>query len=233
MSATGGRALGAMDEFTRPSQILPRTSRAARTPSRSIDPPATNPEAGTPRLARDPVGLVEQAQAGDRFAFEALVEQRLDWAFRTARAILGSEADARDATQETFIHAWRELPRLRDPERFDSWLGRILVNSCRQALRGRRRRFVREIAASDLNYEVAAVDCRGEAPDDRAASADALERAFERLSADERWVLVLHHLEHQPLAEIAAMLAIPVGTAKSRLFAARQALARALEAELR
>ena len=179
------------------------------------------------------MGLVEQAQAGDRSAFEALVEQRLDRAFRTARAILGSEADARDATQETFIHAWRELPRLRDPERFDSWLGRILVNSCRQALRGRRRRFVREIAASDLNYEVATVDCRGEAPDDRAASADALERAFERLSADERWVLVLHHLEHQPLAEIAAMLAIPVGTAKSRLFTARQALARALEAELR
>jgi RNA polymerase sigma-70 factor (ECF subfamily) len=184
-------------------------------------------------LATDPIGLVERAQAGDRSAFEALVEQRLDRAFRTARAILGSEADARDATQETFIHAWRELPRLRDPDRFDPWLGRILVNSCRQALRGRRRRFVREIAASDLNYEAATVACRGESPDDRAASADALERAFERLSADERSVLVLHHLEHRPLAEIAAMLAIPLGTAKSRLFAARQALARALEAELR
>jgi len=184
----------------------------------------------------DPTGvvaLVERAQAGDRAAFERLVERRLDRAYRTARAILGNEADARDATQEAFLDAWRQRARLRDPARFDAWLGRILVNSCRETLRGRRRRAVREIAAGDLLDPLDAVPARDPAPDERTASLDTLERAFERLPAPERAILVLHHLEHQPLAEIAATLDVPVGTVKSRLHAARHSLERALEAELR
>jgi len=179
------------------------------------------------------VALVARAQAGDRAAFEQLIERRLDPAFRTARAILGNEADARDATQEAFLRAWRERRRLRDPARFDAWLGRILVNSCREVLRGRRRRAVREIAASDLIDPVDSVPARGPAPDERTASIDTIERAFERLPAGERVILVLHHLERQPLAEIAATLDVPVGTVKSRLHAARHSLERAMEAELR
>jgi RNA polymerase sigma-70 factor (ECF subfamily) len=166
-------------------------------------------------------------------AFEALVARRLDRAFGTARAILGNEADARDATQEAFLHVWRDLPKLREPEHFDAWLSRILVNSCRQVMRGRRRRFVREIAASDLFDPVETVATRDDPPDVALAESDAIERAFDRLSADERTILVLHHLEERPLIEIAATLAIPTGTAKSRLHAARHALERALEAELR
>ena len=179
------------------------------------------------------VALVERARAGDRAAFERLVERRLDRAYRTARAILGNDADARDATQEAFLDAWRQRARLRDPARFDAWLGRILVNSCRETLRGRRRRAVREIAAGDLLDPLDAVPARDPAPDERTASLDTLERAFERLPAPERAILVLHHLEHQPLAEIAATLDVPVGTVKSRLHAARHSLERALEAELR
>jgi RNA polymerase sigma factor (sigma-70 family) len=176
--------------------------------------------------------LVERAQSGDHYAFDALVERELHGAHRTARAILGNDADARDATQEAFIHAWRELPRLRDPERFDAWLRAIVVNSCRKALRGRRRRQVREIAIGDPIEQLADVASRDQAPDDQVAATEALERSFERLSADERAILVLHHLERQTLVEIAATLAIPVGTAKSRLSAARRQLEQALEVEL-
>ncbi len=177
--------------------------------------------------------LVARARVGDRAAFARLVERRLDATYRIARAILGSEADACDATQDAFLLAWRERARLRDPGRFDAWLGRIVVNSCRQLLRGRRRRFVREIAASDVLETIDIVPARDPAPDDRAAWLDALERAFEHLDTDERALLALHHLERWPVARIAAALDIRVGTVKSRLYAARQSLERAMEAELR
>ncbi len=180
-----------------------------------------------------PAALVELARAGDRLAFGALVERRLDAAYRIARAILGDEADARDATQETFLAAWRDLRRLRDVQRFDAWFDRILVNSCRQTLRRRGRRTIHEIAASELIDPVDELRASGEAPDDRTVSLDTLERAFERLSPTDRTILVLHHLEGRPVEAIAAQFAIPSGTAKSRLHAARAALERALEAELR
>jgi len=176
--------------------------------------------------------LVERAQSGDHRAFDALVERELGGVHRTARAILGNDADARDATQEAFIHAWRELPRLRDTERFDAWLRAIVVNTCRKAIRGRRRRLVREIAIGDPGERLTGVASHDQGPDDQVATTEALERSFERLSADERAILVLHHLERRPLAGIAATLAIPVGTAKSRLSAARRHLERALELEL-
>lgn len=176
------------------------------------------------------VDLVDRARAGDRRAFELLLDARLDRALGTAVAILGNEADARDATQEAFLRAWRELRQLRDSDRFDAWFTRILVNCCRTALRGRRRLTVREIPMDDLPE----LDDRaaGEGNGDQ-ASLDAIEHAFERLSIAQRTILVLHHLEQRPVADIAARLGIPVGTAKSRLFAARQALERALEVELR
>jgi RNA polymerase sigma-70 factor (ECF subfamily) len=179
------------------------------------------------------VALVERAQAGDRMAFERLVERRLDRAYRIARAILGNDADARDATQDAFLDAWRQRTRLRDPARFDAWLGRILVNGCRQLRRGRGRRAVREIVIADLADPIDTIAAPDPMPDEQTVALDTLERAFERLAVPERTILVLHHLEHQPVAEIAATLRVPVGTVKSRLHAARHALERALEAELR
>jgi RNA polymerase sigma-70 factor (ECF subfamily) len=205
---------------------------AGRVVERDGSVPRTSPGSALP-LVTVTATLVERARAGDRAAFSALLERRVDRAYGTARAILGNESDARDATQEAFVHAWRDLPRLRDSERFDAWLGRILMNCCREALRGRRRRVVHEIAASDAHDPVGILAARGEPPDERAVSLDRLERAFERLSAGERSILALHHLEHRPLTEIAAVLAIPVGTAKSRLHAARRTLEQALEAEHR
>lgn len=166
--------------------------------------------------------LVVRAQRGDRDAFALLIEPRTGTLLHAARAILGDNWDAYEAAQETLIAAWVQLPTLRDADRLDAWLNRTLVNRCRDALRKRRRG--REI-------DLSATEIAG--PDTTAARIDeaAVLAAFERLSVDERHILVLHHLHDLPLAQIAVQLRIPVGTAKSRLWSARRALERALEAE--
>lgn len=171
--------------------------------------------------------LVERARAGDPAAFEALLRDRIDPLFRTAWAILGSEADARDATQEACISAWRQLPRLRDAEAFDGWLHRVLVNACRMALRRRGR--VREVAIAPI-HERATLTTPDPGGYDET---DAISRAFDRLSLDHRTILVLHHLRHELVASIATALGIPPGTVKSRLHAARIALESALAGERR
>lgn len=178
---------------------------------------------GTPVDAR----LVERAGAGEAAAFEALIAPRLDGLFRAAWAIVGDEADARDATQDACVSAWRHLPRLRDVDSFDAWLARVLVNSCRMLLRRRRR--VREIRMPE------GFDTEGSRADraDRFADVEAVARAFDALDVDARSLLVLHHLRHEPIARIGAALGIPEGTVKWRLHAARRALERALQGESR
>ncbi len=162
--------------------------------------------------------LLLRARAGDREAFELIVLAKGEPLFRTALAILGSEADARDATQETFIAAWSSFARLRDPERFDAWLGRILINECRMALRKRRR--VREVAVDEMPV-----------PANRAPALDSTEfdDAFARLTVDQRALLVLHHVHGYGVREIGAWLGIPSGTVKWRLNRARNALRKELE----
>lgn len=176
--------------------------------------------------------LVPLAQGGDADAFDALIGPRIDRSFRTAVAILGNEADARDAVQEASLSAWRELPRLRDVDRFDAWLGRILVNACRHVRRTSKRRAVHEIPAASFGDTLPdPVDPYRPTIGDDAAQLDALERAFDRLTVDHRAVLVLHHLRGRSLDDIAAELAVPLGTVKSRHHAARRALVAAMEAE--
>lgn len=176
--------------------------------------------------------LVERARTGDRDAFDALVRSRMDAVYRTSLAILGEQADAADATQETFVSAWRHTADLRDPELFDAWLGRINLNACRAQLRRRKHRDVREIhmPEPDEGPEPASTE---RLPADRTADADVFDRAFARLSVDDRAVLVLHHLQERPVAEIAATLGSPEGTIKSRLHRARAALESALAKESR
>ena len=83
----------------------------------------------------DDATALREARSGNPAAFEAIAAGRLDGAFRFASAILGSGADATDATRNAFVAAWRELPRLRDLDQFDAWLDRILLNECRMRLR--------------------------------------------------------------------------------------------------
>jgi RNA polymerase sigma-70 factor (ECF subfamily) len=200
--------------------------------------------------------LVGRARHGDLDAYTALAGARLAAMTRTATAILGDETEAHDAVQEALISIWRELPTLREADRFEAWAGRILVNACRHALKRRVRSRVREIRLSQEPADGPGfADPRGGARDFDAAGGardfdaaglavvsgraesmgndDALNRAFERLDAEQRALLVMHHLEERPVAEIAAIFGIPIGTAKSRLFAARRALQNALDREWR
>lgn len=167
--------------------------------------------------------LVARARAGDVDAFEQLVRERADRVVRLAMAIVADETEARDVAQEAFITAWRQLGDLRDADRFEAWLTRIVVNKARMALRSQRRRRVREIPAAEMTALVG--QGRTAMPD---GDAGRLAGALDALDPDRRAILALHHLEGWSVAEIAANLEIPVGTAKSRLFAARQALERAL-----
>jgi RNA polymerase sigma-70 factor (ECF subfamily) len=172
---------------------------------------------------------IRRAQTGDVEAFTALVAGRVEAMQRTAMAILGHQADAGDVVAESLAAIWRELPRLRDPLAFDAWSTRIVVHACRRRLRGRGRARVRELTIDAAEAGRSLPSSAG--PADDVADRMALERAFDRLDADARAILVLHHLDGRALQEVAAILGIPVGTAKSRLFAARRALERALESE--
>ncbi len=166
-------------------------------------------------------------------AFDRVIRTRLDRLFRMAVGILRSEADARDAVQDACVKAWRELPNLRDRDKFDAWLAQILVNHCRSALRHRRRTQVREI-----NVDVAGLDDghphdRRRTETDAVPEVEAIRRAFERLDGSTRALLVMHYVEERPMAEIAAIAGSPVGTIKWRMSNARKALERNLQVERR
>ena len=155
--------------------------------------------------------LLVRVRAGDREAFDLVVAATAESTYRTALAILGNDADANDAAQDTFVAAWRGIGGLRDLDRFDAWLGRILVNQCRSALRRRGR--VREVEMDDTLL----------APGGRPDTGD-FDEAFARLNIDQRAILVLHHLHGYGVREIAEWLGIPSGTVKWRLSRARKAL---------
>lgn len=172
--------------------------------------------------ASQDTALVVRAQAGDQDAFALVIERRAEQMLRTARAILRDEADARDATQETLVSAWVHLPRLRQPASFDGWLNRTLVNACRMRLRQRSR-----LQSVDIGDTTIA----GSDHADASLEVTSVQAAFARLAVEDRHILLLHHLHGFALADLARQLDIPVGTAKSRLWRARKALERALEAE--
>jgi RNA polymerase sigma-70 factor (ECF subfamily) len=179
--------------------------------------------------------LVRRARAGDAAAFAALVDARIDRCYRIAVSILANEADAADATQDALVSAWRQLPRLRDPGVFDGWLNRIVANAALMARRHRVR--LREVSVqpadpgADSPPPEPRQDVHARTQMDKLVDSDAIGRAFDRLRPQDRLILVLHHVEERPVAEIARSLGIPVGTAKWRLHAARAALEKAMEAE--
>jgi RNA polymerase sigma-70 factor (ECF subfamily) len=174
--------------------------------------------------------LIERAKYGDQAAFEFVLRPKLQRLLRLTLSIVDNESDARDAVQEACVLAWRELPRLRDSDRFEAWLWQIAINVCRTALRNRRRRNIREIHVDAIAGAPEAAQ-PGRAFTEDVSANDSIRRAFLRLDADKRTILILHHVEERPIAEIASLLGIPEGTAKWRLHAARGALTRALEVE--
>jgi RNA polymerase sigma-70 factor, ECF subfamily len=158
----------------------------------------------------DQRALVERAKRGDHDAFEALAGPAVSRLDAAARLILRDPELAHDAVQEGFIRAWRNLPALRDPDRFDAWLRRLLVNSCLDISRRRRRRVI-EVDLSPLDAS-AGVDFAT-----LIADRDLLDGALGRLEPESRAIVVMHYYLGMPLPEVAATLGIPLGTAKSRL----------------
>jgi RNA polymerase sigma-70 factor (ECF subfamily) len=170
--------------------------------------------------------LVKRAMAHDHEAFSELARDSIDKLYAIARLILRDQQRAEDATQEALVAAWRDIAALRDPDRFEAWLRRLLVRACyREARKERARRLVEvhvpvfDHAAPDTSRELA----------DR----DELDRGFRSLAPDQRALLVLHHYLGLSITETADALDIPAGTVKSRLHRTTQALRAQLDADSR
>jgi RNA polymerase sigma-70 factor (ECF subfamily) len=171
--------------------------------------------------------LVMRAKSGDADAFASLAAEAFGQLYRTASLILRSNDRAADAVQEALTAAWVHIRAVRDPDRFDAWLHRLVVNACYGELRRAKRREVVEIRMPALD-----VGGHGDAQD-ATAMRDQLERGFRRLTPEQRAVLVVHHYLGLPDADAAMVLGIPVGTYKARLHRATHAMRAALEAEER
>jgi len=154
--------------------------------------------------------LVERAQRGDHDAFSELARAAVVRLDRAARLVLRDAEFARDAVQEALIRAWRDLPGLREPDRFDAWLHRLTINACLDQARRRRRRPI-EVEMT-LNHHPAVTDTAG-----ALADRDIVEGVLRHLGERERAIVVLHYFLGMPLTEVAASLGIPLGTVKSRL----------------
>jgi RNA polymerase sigma-70 factor, ECF subfamily len=168
--------------------------------------------------------LVDRAKRGDHDAFAELVGARIARLDAAARLILRDPELARDAVQEGFIRAWRNLPSLRDAGRFDAWLHRLVINSCIDVTRRRRRR--------PMEVELTPID--GPTTADLAATVadrELIEAALRHLDPEWRAVVVLYYFLGLPLPDVAATLGIPLGTAKSRLHRSLAVMRMALAAD--
>jgi RNA polymerase sigma-70 factor (ECF subfamily) len=171
--------------------------------------------------------LVVRARAGDRDAFSQLAAGSLGRLNAVARLIVRDDGRAEDAVQDALVDAWRDLRALRDPDRFDAWLNRLLVHACRNVTRRdwRRRAIELPLVATDGPFIADAQQT--------SALADEIERGLRRLTVDQRSVIVLSYYLDLSLADAASTLGIPVGTMKSRLNRALAALRASLEADER
>lgn len=169
--------------------------------------------------------LVVRAQGGDLDAYSALTVGLTNRLFAAARLILRHDDLAADVVQDALLQAWLDLRGLRDPDRFDAWLHRLLIRACYRAAKRRREQEVVEITFDAMHEPITPDAQRG------LAVRDQLDRGFRRLSPEQRAVIVLHHYLGFSLAECAEILAIPLGTMQSRLSRATQAMRAALEAD--
>ena len=172
----------------------------------------------------DQRGLVERARRGDHDAFTELARGAATPLDRAARLILRDPELARDAVQEALIRAWRDLPGLRDPDRFDAWLRRLTVNACLDLARRRRRRVI-EVELDSIDGPIVG-DSAGDLGD-----REVVDAAMRRLDEPSRAIVVLHYYLGLPLTDVGATLGVPTGTVKSRLHRALGEMRAAVEAD--
>ena len=170
--------------------------------------------------------LVERAMSGDHDAFSELARVSVSRLLVIARLILHDEPAAEDATQEALVAAWRHIRGLRDPERFEAWLHRLLVNACHREARHGRSRSSREV-------HLPVIDSPEPDETGRLLDRDQLDRGFRRLDIDHRAVIVLYYYLGLRPEEAADVLGLPAGTVRSRLHRAMQQMRAALEADAR
>lgn len=169
--------------------------------------------------------LAVRAREGDHDAFNALAAASIGRLYGIASLILRDRDRAEDATQEALVNAWRDIRGLRQPASINAWLTRLVVRACyRQRSRDRRRGVIELHVVPEAEPSVGGHELS-------ITQRDQIERGYARLDLDQRAVLVLHHHIGLPLAEVAEILAIPVGTAKSRLFRGLAAMRAAIEAD--
>jgi len=167
--------------------------------------------------------LVMRAQGGDRRAFAQIVDETLDRFLAIAHRILRDGALAEDATQTALLGIWRDLPKLREPDRFGAWSTRLLVNACYSEAR-RAKHWLPNLPLDSVP-EPSVSDELGPILD-----RDQLERGFHAVPVDQRAVIVLHHYVGMPIETVAQTLDIPAGTVRSRMHRGMTTLREALAA---
>lgn len=176
--------------------------------------------------------LVERSKTGDNAAYSALYDHFERSIYALCRQLLGDSDAARDAVQETFVTVWQNLPRLRHPEAFATWLRGAAVNACRWHRRKARRTVSWPTTPDGEPEALPADDATPAEAHLREELSGQVRQALSKLSEPHREVVVLHHLQGLPLEDIAATLGVAVGTVKSRLGRARGHLERLLTSYL-
>ena len=190
----------------------------------------TTVASGEPSVA----DLVVRARRGDASAFDPLVRRHLRAAYAVALAVLGRPSDAEDVAQEAFVKAYRALGSFRGDSAFYTWLYRIAVNTARNSLASRQRRpldYEAGLSESEQNNVEARLK-HDDTPEATVLSEEirqTVNSAIEQLPEDLRTAIVLREIEGLSYEEIATAMDCPVGTVRSRIFRAREAIDRALK----
>jgi RNA polymerase sigma-70 factor (ECF subfamily) len=179
-------------------------------------PPGRNPEAAR---IWDEKALIARAQAGDRAAFQEIVERHQSRAYTLALRILRSASDAEEVAQDAFVRVWTALPGFRGESSFSTWLYRIVA----------RRSFDRAAVMKNRRAREFATDTLPDAPtppaaDDDTIRAARLQKMIERLSPAQRAAVTMFYYEGRSVEQVAAQLAMPENTVKTHLSRARAAL---------
>jgi RNA polymerase sigma-70 factor (ECF subfamily) len=187
---------------------------------------ATQPDNSTPNDER----LVRRAQRGEMVAFEELVARHRDKIYARAFSMLRNEDDAVDVSQEAWIKGWQRLKQFQGESSFVTWMTRIVINLCLDALRKQKRQRAESIEtiaeeSGGVERQMPVVTVNPTEGLERTELRQRIDKALGQLSYEHRTVLILHEFEELEYKEIAKRMECSIGTVMSRLFYARRKMA--------